>query len=47
MVPDGRDVDPDSALEETHHTIVATRRMHVNEYIELIIGLPWHYGGKK
>ena len=47
MIADGLDVEPHSLNPESHHTIYPTKRMHVDEFIKLFVGLPWQHGGRK
>jgi len=47
VLPDGKDVIPNSPHGPTHHTIFPTEKMHVDRFIELFMNLPWRYGGKK
>ena len=47
VIADGLDVEPHSLNPESHHTIYPTKRMHVDEFIKLFVGLPWQHGGRK
>jgi len=47
VLPDGKDVIPNSPHGPTHHTIFPTEKMHIDRFIELFMNLPWRYGGKK
>ena len=47
VIADGKDVNPASRLERTHHTIYPTERMLFVEFERLFKSLPWTYGGSK
>jgi hypothetical protein len=45
IIADG--VDVGGNLPPTHYTLVPTRRMTPEEYLQLYRRLPWHYAGKR
>jgi hypothetical protein len=47
VVADGVNVDPASPLLATHHTIYPTVRMHVDQFVELFLKLPWQHAGSR
>ena len=47
LIADGADIDPDSPRSPTHHTLYPTTRMTFESFVELVMGLPWEYWGKK
>jgi hypothetical protein len=47
VIADGRDIAPQSHHGPTHHTIYPTALMTFQRFVELYLGLPWEYGGRK
>jgi hypothetical protein len=47
LAADGQDVIPESDRPESHHTIHPVVEMTAERFVELVMALPWIYGGKK
>ena len=47
VLADGVDVNKASKHRAGHHTIYPVVRMHLDQFTELYLKLPWEYAGKK
>jgi len=47
VVADGSDVNANSPHPPTHHTIYPAAAVQMAQFIQLYLGLPWQYVGKK
>ncbi len=46
-IADGVDVEPKSKHRPTHHTLYPVMRMPADQFLALVLSLPWRYVGKK